>query len=43
MLNVVAQRLIQAVITLMVLAVVIFALSRMSGDPVELMLPVDAT
>ncbi|WP_374449027.1 ABC transporter permease [Stella sp.] len=43
MIGIVVQRLIQSVVTLTVLAVVIFGLSRMSGDPIELMLPVDAT
>ncbi len=43
MIGIIVQRLIQSAVTLAVLAVVIFALSRMSGDPVELMLPVDAT
>ena len=43
MLNVIVQRLIQSAVTLAVLAVVIFVLSRLSGDPIELMLPVDAT
>ncbi|MGE0714967.1 MAG: ABC transporter permease [Alphaproteobacteria bacterium] len=43
MLNVVVQRLIQSAVTLAALAVAIFILSRLSGDPIELMLPVDAT
>jgi peptide/nickel transport system permease protein len=33
----------QALLALAVLSIVIFILSRLSGDPVELMLPVDAT
>ena len=43
LLNILLQRFIQAIVTLAVLAVVVFVLSRLSGDPVEMMLPVDAT
>jgi peptide/nickel transport system permease protein len=43
MLAIVLQRCFQALLALVVLSMVIFVLSRLSGDPVELMLPVDAT
>ena len=43
MMNFVLRRFVQSVVALLVLAVVIFCLSRLSGDPVELMLPADAT
>lgn len=43
MVQLIAQRLAQAALTLSFLAIAIFVLSRLSGDPVELMLPVDAT
>ena len=43
MMNFVLKRFLQSVVTLLVLAAVIFCLSRLSGDPVELMLPADAT
>lgn len=43
MLSVVFSRAIQSIVALLLLSVVIFGLSRLSGDPVELMLPVDAT
>lgn len=36
-------RFLQAIVTLFVLAVIVFFLSRLSGDPIELILPVDAT
>jgi peptide/nickel transport system permease protein len=37
------KRFVQSIVALFVLAIVIFCLSRLTGDPVELMLPVDAT
>lgn len=40
---IIVRRLVQSVFTLLALAIVVFTLSRLSGDPVELMLPVDAT
>lgn len=43
MLSVVFSRAIQSIVALLLLSVVVFGLSRLSGDPVELMLPVDAT
>jgi peptide/nickel transport system permease protein len=43
MLLFILQRCLQALLALIVLSVVIFVLSRLSGDPIELMLPVDAT
>jgi peptide/nickel transport system permease protein len=43
MLLTILQRMAQALLAFAVLSVVIFVLSRLSGDPVELMLPVDAT
>jgi len=43
MLALILARLLQSCIALLVLSAVVFALSRASGDPVELMLPVDAT
>tara|TARA_Y100000310_G_scaffold333040_1_gene409778 strand:+ start:58 stop:246 length:189 start_codon:yes stop_codon:yes gene_type:complete len=36
-------RLVQAVLTLFILAVVIFFLARASGDPIALMVPPEAT
>lgn len=39
----VLQRTLQSAVALLILSVVIFGLSRASGDPVEMMLPVDAT
>lgn len=43
MLAIVFSRALQSVVALILLSMVIFGLSRLSGDPVELMLPVDAT
>ena len=43
MLSLILRRALQSVLALFVLSLVVFALSRFSGDPVETMLPVDAT
>ncbi len=43
MIDIILRRTLQSIVTLAFLAVVIFVLSRLSGDPVEMMLPVDAT
>lgn len=43
MLSVIYQRFVQSLLVLLILSAVTFGFSRMSGDPVELMLPVDAT
>ncbi len=43
MLMLILSRALQSCVALLVLSVVVFGLSRASGDPVELMVPVDAT
>lgn len=43
MIAVVLRRVLQSFLALLLLSVVVFGLSRASGDPVELMVPVDAT
>jgi ABC-type dipeptide/oligopeptide/nickel transport system permease component len=43
MLTLILGRALQSCVALLVLSVVVFGLSRASGDPVELMVPVDAT
>lgn len=43
MISLVIHRVLQSLLALLVLSVVVFGLSRLSGDPVELMVPVDAT
>jgi peptide/nickel transport system permease protein len=39
----IASRLLQAAVSLLVVAVVVFFLSRITGDPIDTMLPVEAT
>jgi len=39
----VAGRLLQALLTMLLLSVIVFALARLSGDPVSLMAPMDAS
>jgi len=39
----VARRLGQGVITILILTVIVFAMSRLTGDPLNLLLPIDAT
>lgn len=43
MLSLIFRRALQAALALLVLSLVVFSLSRVSGDPVEMMLPIDAT
>lgn len=43
MFSLLLNRLVQTLVVLIGLSIVIFGLTRLSGDPVELMLPVDAT
>ncbi len=43
MLSLILRRALQSLLALLVLSVVVFSLSRLSGDPIETMLPVDAT
>ena len=39
----IARRLLQSLVVLVVLALVIFALARVTGNPADLLLPEDAT
>lgn len=43
MIGFVARRLGQGLITVLILTVIVFAMSRLTGDPLNLLLPIDAT
>jgi peptide/nickel transport system permease protein len=43
MLAYLANRLISAIVTIFIVSIVVFAVTRLSGDPVRLMLPIEAT
>src|SRR5690606_12423698 len=43
MIGFVARRLGQGVVTILILTVIVFAMSRLTGDPLNLLLPIDAT